>query len=346
MTEAIAVRSARGASPKPPSRDVREGGSWTPAQRAKNDVVYAAVAASLAIAGALPRPLLPALGRGIGLVAHALLGRARRLALRNVAACFPALSRKEHARLVRDTFLTLGANLGDTIALLARDEPAAEGLVLPDASKTALETALGRGRGVVYVTGHLGPWERMAALLAARGFPITTVARESYDPRFDRLYDRLRKTRAVEALYRGKPGAPVAIVRALARGRIVGFPMDLPGRVPTIPVTLLGLPSRLPVGPARIALRTRAAVVVGTPAPPPCSARSEPASRGPLALRIEPLATDDLAPGAPGEATLTQRMADALGERIAALPAHWPWMHPSFDDAPAHSALPVSAGSR
>jgi hypothetical protein len=34
-----------------------------------------------------------------------------------------------------------------------------------------------------------------------------------------------------------------------------------------------------------------------------------------------------------GEAALCQRIADALSERIRALPAQWPWMHPSFGDA-------------
>jgi KDO2-lipid IV(A) lauroyltransferase len=112
------------------------------------------------------------------------------------------------------------------------------------------------------------------------------------------------------------------MMRALRRGRVLGFLVDLPGRVPTRPALLLGQASRLPVGPARVALRARSPVVVGTPAPGP---------KGSLVVRISRLPTSDLGLGEEAEAELTQRIADALSDRIRALPSHWPWMHPSFD---------------
>ena len=83
--------------------------------------------------------------------------------------------------------------------------------------------------------------------------------------------------------------------------------MDLPGRIPTRPSVLLGQPSRLPSGPARVALRTGSPVVVGTPAPGP---------NGSLEVLITRLPTDDLAPGEAGEERLTQRIGDALSDRI------------------------------
>jgi len=47
-----------------------------------------------------------------------------------------------------------------------------------------------------------------------------------------------------------------------------------------------------------------------------------------LGVLIERLTTDGLARG--DEAELAQRVANVLSARISALPAHWPWMHPSF----------------
>ncbi|MFX8535407.1 hypothetical protein ABTM11_20295, partial [Acinetobacter baumannii] len=86
--------------------------------------------------------------------------------------------------------------------------------------------ALRGGRGVVFITAHLGPWERMAAVLVEAGFPVATVARESYDPRYTALYERLRAPRGVRSIYRGAPGAGRAIARELARGGAVGFLVD------------------------------------------------------------------------------------------------------------------------
>ena len=81
----------------------------------------------------------------------------------------------------------------------------------------------------------------------------------------------------------------------------------------------------MPRGPARLALRMAAPVVVGTPAP---------SADGGLEVHIVRIPTDDLAPGEDGERVLVQRVADALGERIRALPTGWPWMHPSFGGGP------------
>jgi KDO2-lipid IV(A) lauroyltransferase len=294
--------------------------SWRRA--VKNELIYGAATLALRGIGLLPSRWLEPLGRLTGSAAHLLFVRARRIARHNVALVHPRLSPLQRDRLVRTVFRTLGMNLTDTLALLRPREPASRTLEIGAASQSALETALAGGRGVIYVTGHLGPWERMAALLADRGFPITTLARESYDQRFHAMvYDRVRTDRNVHAIYRGRVGAPYAIVRALSRGRVVGFPIDLPGRIPVLPVTFLGQPSHLPVGPARIALRTRSPLVVGTPAPG-AGARLE--------IRIAPLPYDDLPATPEGEAQLTQRIADALSERILALPEHWPWMHPSF----------------
>jgi KDO2-lipid IV(A) lauroyltransferase len=301
-------------------------GEWSRGQRIKNDWLYRLAAIAVRVGRRLPKALLPMAGSALGQLSYVALAEARRTALHNLGLVFPSLARSERRALARRVFRCLGQNLTDTLALLDADEPEGRTLRVTRESAIALAEALAERRGVIYVTAHLGPWERMASLLARQGFPITTMARESYDPRFHELiYDPLRRHRSVEVIYRGSPGAPAAIVRALRKGRVLGFLMDLPGRIPTRPVSLLGQPSKAPAGPARLALRLGAPVVIGSPAP----------GRGGVAeVHIARLPTFDLDAGEKGEAELTQRMADALSDRIRAWPAAWPWMHPSFDAPP------------
>jgi len=59
----------------------------------------------------LPLPVLALLGRGIGLVLHALAGGRRAVALRNVALCLPERSAAEQRALVREHFQWLGRSL-------------------------------------------------------------------------------------------------------------------------------------------------------------------------------------------------------------------------------------------
>lgn len=301
--------------------------SWSRGQRWKNDAIFFAAAAAVELGLSLPRAWLDRAGASIGRAAYALLPGARRRTLENLELVHPHLPPEMRRSVAIAVFRRLGQNLTDTLSLLDPTEAPGRTLGITDDSRSALESALGEGRGVVYVTCHLGPWERMAALLADLGYPITTLARESYDLRFhDLLYKRLRTDRNIEVIYRASKGTPFAIVRALRKGRVLGFFVDLPGRVPARHVRWLGRTARLAVGPARLALRTGAPVVIGTPAPN---------EGGGLHVRIARLPTSDLGDDEADEAALCQRIADALSDRIGALPTHWPWMHPTFRDAPS-----------
>jgi KDO2-lipid IV(A) lauroyltransferase len=290
---------------------VRDGASWSLPQRLKNDLLYGVIRLALGGVLRLPRRAVAGLCHALGAIAYRLLRRERAWVEARLAAGFGG---KPAPRLAKEAFLTAGATLADTLALFDPSERAGRTLALDAASHAVFRAALAEGRGVVFVAAHLGSWERMAALLVEEGFPVATVARESYDPRLTQLYDRLRGPRGVRSIYRGRPGAAAAIVRELRAGRAVGFLIDLPARVQSEPVRLFGAWAAMPVGAARIALGRRAAVVVGTPMPR--------AGAGP-AVRIERIQTDDLAPDPDGARALTTRLARALDARIAAWPEAW-----------------------
>lgn len=302
------------------ARDVREGGRWTLGQRLKNGAIFALVSATLALAERLPARTARRLGRATGLLAWALLPGTRAIALGNVRRALPELAPRAQGAFVRRVYGELGALLGDTVATLDPRRPLEPLPYLPGA-RECLEAAIAEGRGVVFASAHLGPWERVAASLVspAQTSPIdlTVVAREPYDPRLRRVYERLRGARGVRTVYRGASGAPAALVRVLRRGGVLGIPMDLASRVPCVDVPFLGAPAPTPVGPARLALRTGAAVVVGTAAA---------GEGGRLGLSFVRIPTDA------SEEEITARINAELSARIRALPELWPWMHRRWPD--------------
>ena len=280
--------------------DLREGGSWTPLQRAKNDAIWTLACLALAGTRLLPLAAMRLLGRTLGAAAHLLARRQRRTALENVALAFPELGAHEQRALVRRSFSTLGELLGETVASLRpRGGPAA--LAVSEDARAVLAVARAEGRGVLFPSAHLGPWERVASSLVEAGIPLVTLARESYDPRFSRL-----------------PGAAARILRTLRAGRVLGVPMDLRSRVTTCAAPFLGHPAQTAVGPARIALRTRAPVVVGTAAPGEGDGWIVTATRIP---------TGDLGASNEDAAELTARINGELSRRIRAMPHAWVWMH-------------------
>jgi KDO2-lipid IV(A) lauroyltransferase len=302
--------------------DLREGGRWTLAQRAKNGVLWWLASLAIGTLGRLPPRALRCAGVALGRLAHRIVPGARLVAERNVALAFPELDRRARRDLVARTYRTLGAHLGDAVSMLdaRRATP-----LLPFAcgARETLDRALAAKRGVVFASAHLGPWERVAATLVASDVPFVAVAREAYDPRLTRLYDRLRGGRGLATIYRGSPGAAARLLRTLRRGDVLGIPMDLASRVPSVEVPFLGIAAPTPVGPARLALRTGAAVVVGVPSP-------SAASPLVLELSITPIFTGDLDTSAESERTLTTRINDVLSARIRAMPTEWVWMHPRW----------------
>jgi lauroyl/myristoyl acyltransferase len=106
--------------------------------------------------------------------------------------------------------------------------------------------------------------------------------------------------------------------------------MDLRSRVPSIDVPFLGRLARTPVGPARIALRTGAKIVVGSVAPA--------GSDGRLRITCTRIPTHDIASqdDHERERIVTARINAELTSRILALPTSWVWMHDRFG-----AAIPV-----
>jgi KDO2-lipid IV(A) lauroyltransferase len=244
----------------------------------------------------------------------------RAIATKNVERALPEVaSARCRARLVRRVYRELGALLGDTVATLHPKRAISPLPFLPGA-RACLDEALAEGRGVVFASAHLGPWERVASSIVAAGIPLTVLAREPYDPRLARIYERLRGARGVRTIYRGASSAGIALARVLRKGGVLGIPMDLASRVPSIEVPFLGLPAPTPIGPARLALRMGSPVIVGSAVP------TAGGAVGISFTRIEIRPSTEGSPETDAHA-LTVRINEELSARIRAFPEAWPWMH-------------------
>ncbi|MEO7110390.1 MAG: hypothetical protein ABI183_08145 [Polyangiaceae bacterium] len=301
--------------------DARLGQRWTTPQRAKNFIIVQLVRICLVFVGISPRWWLRAFGRALGALASLILRNEHRIADENLRRVFPDLDDAKRNAIIDAMFRNLGSDIGD--AAHAMTSGHFEALEITENDRRILDEARGDAHGVLVVSAHLGPWEQVAASIVMAGFPLTTIARESYDPRLTRVYDQLRGRHGVRSIYRGAPSSGIHMMRALKRGELLGAVMDLNSRVPSIDSPFLGKIARTAIGPARLALRAAARVVVVTAAPK---------TSGLLGVTVTAIDTRDLTHGSVGEQVLTERINDELSRRIRALPDRWVWMHPRFDD--------------
>ena len=287
-------------------RDIRFNQRWTTWQRVKNGVLYAAGYALIKIVSKLPYGLALAGGRTLGWVCWLAAPCARRRASRRLALAF---GDRAHVT-ARQVFVALGQDLLRAAWLFATEREA-KWLTIEPRTKKLLDGYRRDGVGVVFVTAHSGLMDWMSMSVAAQGYDVAVVARESYDPRFTKLLESMRRARGVATLYRGR--SLLGLVRRLRRGSIVGFAVDFPGRgTQRRDVFFLGAKQPLAVGPVRLAGNARFAIVVGAVVP---------GSRG-LQVEVEPFASDD----DQDEQQRMQRLADMLARQVLRLPQHWPWM--------------------
>lgn len=294
--------------------DRRLGQTWSIGQRLRNDLIFAIAVGTIGITKLVPHGILLAAGRLVGRIGHLVLVKERTRARDRLLAAYP-----RGAKLgTREVFRGLGEELADAVSLLNEREETGRGLRLSAASKAALTNALAKGRGVIFVSAHLGRMERMASVVAAEmGKPVTTLARESYDPRFTALIEKMRAGRNISTIYRGHPKAGLSILRELRRNGIVGMPMDLAGRgVESILLEFLGEETRIPTGPARIGIATGASLVIGTP---------RRVGDG-YEIEVEEVEFG----GKDAEVSgLTRSLAKKLEARIRQLPDRWIWINRS-----------------
>jgi len=292
---------------------VRAGGRWTRRQALKNWLIAVAVRAAFLLADRLPSAWLVRAGGALGRAAGLLLPGTRARAL---AAATAALPEGAARGVARRSFERAGENLAVSLLLRRPSVRALDWVHVPEAARDTFARALGRGRGAVFVSAHVGPFELVAAAVAELGYRPAIVVRESYDPRLDVWVDAHRRARGADVIHRGHRGAAVRIVRALKRGQPVGFLPDLGGRVPSLPVTFLGRCVGFPLGPQKIAARLDCPLLVGW-----LRRELTPVNGCRFSLEIVEL------PNAGPVSEMTQRVADALSQAILhGAPEDWLWM--------------------
>jgi tetraacyldisaccharide 4'-kinase len=278
------------------------------------------------------RSLLLALGALAGWLGWALHVR-RGVVLSNLRLAFPDLGEAQRRDIARRTFVTLGRNMGEFLALprLSRDE--LEGLFVYDPGAwEGYLAARDRGKGVIACTAHFGNFEALASVHNLRGVPITTVSRPMRPEWFDRAWRRFRRSTGVEEVM-VKPGETLkGALRALKSGRVLGYVFDQNVVRNGIFPTFFGVPAATAAAPYWLAVRTGAAVVFVLDVALP-DGRHRIVIEGPL----EPPRSGDAERDA---LAFMQDLNDRLERFVREYPHHWYWLHRRWKTRPAGEAAP------
>lgn len=257
------------------------------------------------------------IGARLATLGYSPVGIRRSVVERQVAAAFPEASEADVKRIARGAYENLGRITAEAAVLPSIGTKGILGMFDRIEGWEHVDNALALGKGLIFVTGHIGNWELAGTYVAARGIPMDVIVRRMANPLFDSYLNALRLRLGMTVVYDHE--AVRRITRALAAGRAVGMLADQAGKgIAAIYVPFFGRPARTPHGPAVFALRGDIPMVFSA------------AVRGPSGLygmKFEPVEIERTGNREEDVERLVRLYTHKLEELIRAYPEQYFWHH-------------------
>ena len=265
--------------------------------------------------------VLARLGSGFGRLLFVLARSRRRIVLRNLELCFPALSAEARQQLARSHFRVLARSFLERGILWWGSAARVRRLVRVE----GLEH-LPRDRPSILLAPHFvgldAAWTRLTLERDMAG-----IYANQKNPFFNRLLYRAR-TRFGHQIALSRQEGVREGVKAIKAGRPFYYLPDMDyGARDSVFVPFFGVPAATITGLPRLARLTGAAVI-------PCIARMLPGGAGYVITLEEPwrdFPGDDVTAD-------TRRMNAYIEERVRAMPEQYYWVHKRFKTRPAGEA--------
>ncbi len=271
-----------------------------------------------ALIAALPIRWALALGRSVGRLARRLDGTGRRRAEAQLVEHL-GVDAGEARRLSVGVYENAGMIAAEIAHLPRLAQRLDDYVTLPDEDLRMLQAAGEEGRGVIFVTGHVGNWELLAQRVARAGFDAVTLARGAPNPYLGAWIVERRAQGGLATINRGDPRAARDMLSAMKRGALLGVLLDQDTKVPSIHVPFFGAPASTPVAAAELAMRRKAPIVTGF-------IRRREGGVG-HEVRLERYAPPEDGEKADRVERVTADLTARIEAAVRASPTEWVWFH-------------------
>ena len=223
---------------------------------------YAALRGLLGALAALSFERAGAIGERLGALGYRPFGIRRAVVERQIAAAFPELAPTDVARIARASYRHLGRTTVEAAVLPTFGRERVLSLFEGADGWHLIEEAQAAGKGILFVTGHLGNWELAGSYVAARVERLHAVARHMANPLFDAYLTRTRERLGMRVVHDEQ--AVRQVPRAVRDNRAVAMLIDqgAVGLASTW-VPFFGRMAKTPRGPAVFSLRLGAPLIFG-----------------------------------------------------------------------------------
>jgi Kdo2-lipid IVA lauroyltransferase/acyltransferase len=227
----------------------------------KEWIAFAAVWGILKGLGVLPRAMARPFAAGIARVLFALRPKLRKTAEVNLKIAFPDWTEAQRAATIRAMVRNLGWMAAEFAHFPKYSKDNIEQVVVLDGHENFLGGQR-RGKGVLYLTGHIGAWELSSFAHALYGYPLHYMARPVDNKKVDDLVNGYRCLSGNLPIFKNESAR--VMLKILKEAGTIGILADqntMPDEA--VFVDFFGKKASTTTGIARVALHTGAAVVPG-----------------------------------------------------------------------------------
>lgn len=286
---------------------------------------YAVAWSFVKLLGVLPRSVARAIASGTTRLLIGLMPKLRKTAEFNLRLAFPDWTDTRRRAVLRKMARSLGWMAVEFARLPQYSKENIERAIVLDGHENFL-AGQQRGKGVIYLTGHIGAWELSSFAHALYGFPLHYMARPLDNRPLDALVNSYRGLSGNKPIYKNE--AARVMLKVLKESGTVGILADQNTMASEgVFVDFFGTPACTTTGIARVALHTDAAVVPGY------AFWDENLRK--YRLRFEPpvelVRTGDLDRDI---AINTQKFAKVIEQIIRTYPDQWVWVHARWKNRP------------
>jgi Kdo2-lipid IVA lauroyltransferase/acyltransferase len=291
----------------------------------RESLEYAAAWTGLKTLGLLPRTAARFVGATFAAAAYTVRTPLRRAAMFNLRLAFPDWTDAQRRRAIRGMVRQIGWMAGEFSQFPKYTRERIEHIVVVDGFEN-FDAVRRRGKGVLFLTGHMSAWELAPFAQALYGYPLHFLVRPIANQRVDALINGYRCRAGNQPIDKNRSAR--AILKVLGEGGTVGVLADHNTDIEeSVFVDFFGVSASTTSGLARLALRTDAAVVPGF--------LSWDAARRKYRLRFEPAV--ELARTGDEDADVienTARFTRVIEDFVRAHPDQWLWVHRRWKTRP------------
>lgn len=177
----------------------------------------------------------------------------------HLSLAFPEKSVYEVENMVKQTFRMLGKNAGEILRASKITTLEELEAILVTHGYENFESASRKGRGVIFLTCHLGAFDLQVTNMALRGLNPNIIGTPLKDERLNDLLWKYRNQHGAVAIERGRE--TFRMIKVLKSGGSVALLIDQDTKVKSAFVDFFGKPAATPVGATILAIKTGAAIV-------------------------------------------------------------------------------------